>query len=240
MRSHQSLRQARWVAAEPDWDHVYTEQLPRVLSFFRYRLGGTADVEDLTAQTFEKAWSARHRYRSDVAGFATWLLTIARNVAIDHVRARQRPWPGDTLKQQAVQQSETHRLAVLLATLPPRQRELIAMTYGADMTNRAIARATGLSETNVETILHRAVASLRVCCEEHHMSKDAWLCALRAAPSPRFTGLLRARLRAPAADVMLGPTLEQARGRRSCAARADKPALRRRRRKGGYVLRRGR
>jgi RNA polymerase sigma-70 factor (ECF subfamily) len=35
------------------------------------------------------------------------------------------------------------------------------MKYGADMTNRAIARATGLSESNVGTILHRAVDALR-------------------------------------------------------------------------------
>ena len=75
-------RLARWIsAAEPDWDAVYTEQLPRVYNFFRYRLGQTADVEDLTARTFEKAWVARERYRRDVAGFSTWLLSIARNVA---------------------------------------------------------------------------------------------------------------------------------------------------------------
>ena len=86
-------RLARWGAAEPDWEQVYAEQLPRVLNFFRYRLGDTADAEDLTARTFEKAWRARHGYRRDVAGFATWLLTIARNVAIDHLRARQRHEP---------------------------------------------------------------------------------------------------------------------------------------------------
>jgi hypothetical protein len=40
-------RLARWVSAEPDWDQVYAEQLPRVLNFFRYRRGDTADVEDL-------------------------------------------------------------------------------------------------------------------------------------------------------------------------------------------------
>jgi RNA polymerase sigma-70 factor (ECF subfamily) len=164
-------RLARWVTAEPEWDQVFAEQLPRVLSFFRYRLGDTAEVEDLTARTFEKAWSARHRYRSDLAGFATWLLTIARNVAIDHLRARPRyepldlatavPAPEHSPEQQAVRQSEAERLAALLATLPPRQRELIAMKYGADMTNRAIARATGLSESNVGTILHRAVEALR-------------------------------------------------------------------------------
>jgi RNA polymerase sigma-70 factor, ECF subfamily len=162
---------ARWVATEPDWEQVYAEQLPRVFNFFRYRLGDTADVEDLTARTFDKAWRARHGYRRDVAGFATWLLTIARNVAIDHVRARQRDEPlevvaavpslGDTPEQVAVQHSDAQRLAVLLATLTPRQRELMAMKYGAEMTNRAIARATGLSETNVGTILHRAVEELR-------------------------------------------------------------------------------
>jgi RNA polymerase sigma-70 factor (ECF subfamily) len=164
-------RLAGWITAEPDWDQVYAEQLPRVLNFFRYRLGPTADVEDLTARTFEKAWRARHRYRRDLAGFSTWLLTIARNVAIDHSRARQRyepldvaasvPSPGHTPEQQVVHQSEAQRLAALLATLEPRQRELIAMKYGAEMTNRAIAHATGLSESNVGTILHRTVETLR-------------------------------------------------------------------------------
>ena len=164
-------RLARWVAAEPDWEQVYAEQLPRVFNFFRYRLDNRADAEDLTARTFEKAWRARHRYRRDLAGFATWLLTIARNVAIDHLRARQRHEPlevaaamassGETPEQHAVDQSDAHRLAALLATMPTRERELIAMKYGADMSNRAIARATGLSESNVGTILHRAVESLR-------------------------------------------------------------------------------
>ena len=165
-------RLSRLVAAEPDWEQVYAEQLPRVFNFFRYRLGDSAEAEDLTARTFEKAWQARHRYRSDLAGFTTWLLTIARNVAIDHVRARQRHEPLDmaaavaskerTPEEQAVQQSEAERLTELLATLAPRERELMAMKYGADMTNRAIARATGLSESNVGTILHRAVEALRV------------------------------------------------------------------------------
>jgi RNA polymerase sigma-70 factor (ECF subfamily) len=164
-------RMASWIAVEPDWDQVYADELPRVLNFFRYRLGQTADVEDLTAKTFEKAWRARHRYRRDLAGFSTWLLTIARNVAIDHLRARQRHEPLDaavsvpatdhTPEQRAVHQSEAQRLGALLATLDPRQRELIAMKYGAGMTNRAIAHATGLSESNVGTILHRAVDTLR-------------------------------------------------------------------------------
>ena len=164
-------RLAQWIsAAEPDWEAVYAEQLPRVYNFFRYRFGNTADIEDLTARTFEKAWRARHRYRRDVASFNTWIMSIARNVGTDHLRAR-RPWvPLDeavtvaaagTPEDQATRASDAERLSELLEQLTSRDRELIALKYGAGLTNRAIARASGLSESNVGTILYRAVQTLR-------------------------------------------------------------------------------
>lgn len=154
-----------------DWDDLYRAQLPRVYNFFRYRVGCTADVEDLTATTFEKAWRARHRYRHDIAAFSTWLLTIARRVAIDHFRTRCKsapleeaaavPSPDRTPEQDAGLRSDVDRLAELLAKLSPREREILALKYGADMTNRDIARITGLSESNVGTIVHRTVKDLR-------------------------------------------------------------------------------
>jgi RNA polymerase sigma-70 factor (ECF subfamily) len=48
-----------------------------------------------------------------------------------------------------------------MADLPERDRELLALKYGAGLTNRAIAKATGLSESNVGTIAHRAVDAIR-------------------------------------------------------------------------------
>src|SRR6185503_7833445 len=70
-----------------EWDAVFTEQLPKIYNFFRYRVGPGAVAEDLTAATFEKAWRARESYRRDRAGFGTWLFTVARNVATDHFRS---------------------------------------------------------------------------------------------------------------------------------------------------------
>jgi len=69
--------------------------------------------------------------------------------------------PARTPEEAAIHNSEADRLASLLVTLPDRERELIALKYGAGLTNRAIARATGLSESNIGTILHRAVTALR-------------------------------------------------------------------------------
>jgi len=72
-------------ARATDWDSLYEEQLPRIYNYFRYRVGAS-DAEDLTSETFAKAWRGRDRYRRDLGAFTTWLYAIARNVAIDHFR----------------------------------------------------------------------------------------------------------------------------------------------------------
>ena len=157
-------------AREADWDALYELELPRIYNFFRYRVGDGPEAEDLTSTTFEKAWRARHRYRRDLASFRTWLYAIARNVAIDHFRQKrdhasldeaEGVAAGETPEDAAVRRSEVARLSHLLSLLPDRERELLSLKYGAGLTNRAIARMTGLSESNVGTIVHRTVALLR-------------------------------------------------------------------------------
>jgi RNA polymerase sigma-70 factor (ECF subfamily) len=169
-----AVRILEWLAPavpdEPvDWDAVYREEMPRVFNYFRYRGFGRETAEDLTSATFEKAWRARSRYRRDRASAATWLLTIARNAAIDHFRRTRVAVPlveeslrdEETPETQALRDAQSRRLRALLAALPERERELLALKYGAGATNRAIASVTGLGESNVGTILHRTIAALR-------------------------------------------------------------------------------
>ena len=157
-------------SAEVDWDAAYAGLLPRVYNYFRYRLRNDAVAEDLTSRTFEKAWTHRARYRRDLAGLSTWLFSIARNVAVDHLRAQRPHLPLEaaddvaadgTPQDRAAHASDLERLAALLQRLPAREQELVALKYGAEVTNRAIAALTGLSESNVGTILHRVVLELR-------------------------------------------------------------------------------
>jgi RNA polymerase sigma-70 factor (ECF subfamily) len=157
-------------ASETDWEALYRAELPKIYNYFRYRFGNDALAEDLAATTFEKAWRARNRYRRDLAGFSTWLHTIARNVGIDHARSHRHEISLDGLlerpsdqspERDAVRNAEAARLNALLAALDDRERELVALKYGADLTNREIAKLTGISESNVGTILHRTVAALR-------------------------------------------------------------------------------
>lgn len=157
-------------AQEVDWDAMYAQQLPRIYNYFRFRMGSEADIEELTSLTFEKAWRGRDQYRRDLAGFSTWLYRIAHNVGVDYLRARRHVVPMDAIVELAADgtperdlehDSNLVRLAALTAQLPERDQELIALKYGAGITNREIARLTGLSETNVGTLLHRAVKTLR-------------------------------------------------------------------------------
>jgi RNA polymerase sigma-70 factor, ECF subfamily len=153
-----------------DWDRIYVEHAPRVYNYFRFRLGIHADIEDLTSRTFEKAWRSRAQYRQELAGVSTWLFKIAQNVAVDHLRARRDHLPideafhlstSDTPEKDAERGSNLSRLTALTKSLPDRERELLALKYGAVANNREIAKLTGLSESNVGTLLHRLVQKLR-------------------------------------------------------------------------------
>lgn len=157
-----------------DFETVYQTELPRIYNFFRYRVGDDQIAEDLSAETFEKAWKYRERYRDDLASFSTWLFIIARRLAADHFRKR-RPTvrleeaaqvaDPKALEEEAQERAEFAQLSALLARLAERERELVALKYGAGLTNRVIARISGLSESNVSTILYRLTRQLRAQLE---------------------------------------------------------------------------
>ncbi|MBN2148342.1 MAG: sigma-70 family RNA polymerase sigma factor [Anaerolineales bacterium] len=164
-----------------DWEAIYFSEMPRVYNFFIYRTGDRESAQDLTATTFERAWRKRSRYRSILASPATWLFAIAKNVLREHlrkVRLNHKKLEPDLssddlpstidLENSIQQHQEKERLRRLLLDLPEREQDLIAMKYGAGLTNREIARLTRLSETNVGSILHRTVKGLRSKWEIDH------------------------------------------------------------------------
>ncbi len=158
-----------------DFESLYQAELPRIYHFFCYRFGEGPLAEDLTAATFEKAWRGRGGFRQQ-ASFSTWLFTIARHMAEDYNRKHRHhtevsleeadDQPGSAILEEQVEiRVDFAQLSLLLARLADRERELVALKYGAGLTNRAIAQLTGLTESNVAVILHRALKSLRSAWE---------------------------------------------------------------------------
>jgi RNA polymerase sigma-70 factor (ECF subfamily) len=158
-----------------NWENVYKDLLPRVFNYFRYRLNDGYVAEELTSITFEKAWKARRRYEKDKGAFSTWIFTIARNTATDYLRKQGEEIGLDvqnveadpvSLEEIYEKQEDSHHLIEIVSILDNREKELIGLKYGADLTNRKIAEITGLTESNVGTILHRTMIKLREEWEE--------------------------------------------------------------------------
>ena len=140
-----------------------------VMNLVGRMLKDATEAEDLAQKVFIQVYKSAHRYEVS-AKFSTWLFTIARRVAVDHYRRRRPTEPlealahlphTETTEDLALAHAERDRLRVLLARLPDRERELVALKYGAGLTNRAIAGLSGLTESNVGVVLHRAVLSMR-------------------------------------------------------------------------------
>lgn len=152
---------------------LYDEHVWTVYGFFGYRLSSREDAEDLTQRTFERALKAWGRFDESRAGPATWLLAIARNLLIDHYRAD----PSDRLEpigdgglpanlEPAGEGPEgmlglDPELEIALNRLNDRERELLALRFGADLSGPEIAGLTGLTLANVQQILSRTLRSLR-------------------------------------------------------------------------------
>jgi RNA polymerase sigma-70 factor (ECF subfamily) len=150
---------------------LYDHYFPKVYRYIRYRVGDPATADDLTAQVFERAFTKIKSYRPDLAPFATWLFAITRHAVINASRHRrphvalgsqpEQPNLAPPLEEYVIADEEKNRLLAAVADLPERERELIALKFGAGLTNREIAKLTGMKDGNVGVILFRTLRKLR-------------------------------------------------------------------------------
>ena len=170
-------------------EEIYDEHVWRVYAFFAYRLGNRDAAEDLTQATFERAVRAFKRYDARRGSHQTWLMAIANNLLIDHFR-RNASSPTRPLEQEDLDYLPAGsapelslgldpELAAALTTLSEREREIVALRYGGDLTGPQIAELKDLSLANVQQILSRALRQMRVALDESH----AELSERRPAPA---------------------------------------------------------
>jgi RNA polymerase sigma factor (sigma-70 family) len=140
----------------------------RVYAYVAYRVGEGAEAEDLTSETFERAVRYRGSYDPRRGEPVAWLIGIARR-CIEGGRLRPEPVAaaGETADPLDVEGSTIERLTLAQAVerLDERDRELIALRYGSDLSARQIAEVLQLRTNAVEVALHRALARLRKLLE---------------------------------------------------------------------------
>ncbi len=154
-----------------DLARVYEENVWHVYGFLAYRLQDREAVEDLTQVTFERATRSFSRFDPSRASERTWLVAIARNALIDHQRRGRRlsaePLDENSLSPVAGPEDAIASvdLRAALMQLPDREREVLALRYGAEMTGPEIADLLGLSAANVLQIVSRTLRKLRVALD---------------------------------------------------------------------------
>jgi RNA polymerase sigma-70 factor (ECF subfamily) len=153
---------------QADFARVYDEHVWRVYGFISYRLRDRDIAEDLTQLTFERALRAWSRFDPDRSSQSTWLLAIARNLLIDHYRADRSglSQPLDELVTPTIAGPEerfagTPRVIEALTHLKDREREILALRFGGDLSGEEIATVVGLSLANVQQIMSRSLRQLR-------------------------------------------------------------------------------
>jgi len=154
-----------------------------VYAFVAFRIGSGHDAEDVTSETLTRALKHRDQYDPSRGSPVVWMIGIARRVMADRARAEQVPatasaaWPGRApvrrLELMAeppevedpfdVAEQVATRITVrdAVASLSDRDRELISLRYGADLSADQIAALLDMRRNAVEVALHRAMTRLR-------------------------------------------------------------------------------
>jgi RNA polymerase sigma factor (sigma-70 family) len=147
---------------------VNPEALVRsVYAYAAYRLGDGPDAEDVTSSTVERALRYRASYDSSKGTPSAWVIGIARRTIDEHYRrealaetvATVPEGPGAAFEDRSIDQLA---LAAAVGRLDPRDRELVALRYGSDLTARQIGELLGQRTNTIEVALHRALGRLRV------------------------------------------------------------------------------
>jgi RNA polymerase sigma factor (sigma-70 family) len=164
-----------------------------VYAYVAYRVGAGPDAEDVTSEAFERALRYRDSYDSALGTPLAWLIGITRRVLADRGARREgreeSSLPDDLNGGSPFEDVSDRRLTVrsAVANLPARDRELIGLRYGADLSVREIATLLGLETNAVDVALHRA--RRRVAGELHLLApnggRDGVFESVRILPDAR-------------------------------------------------------
>ncbi len=154
----------------PNFTDAATAHLGAVHRYLTHLVRNADLAEDLTSETFERAYRNWHQFDPARGAVLTWLVTIARRIALDHFRAESRrtnreeryaamePAASDPIE---VSSGLPPQMAAALGRLSDVEREIVALRVLLDVEGPAAAKIVGISPSACSTTLHRAMTKLR-------------------------------------------------------------------------------
>jgi RNA polymerase sigma-70 factor (ECF subfamily) len=169
--SPEAMRQVRLAIArakEGDRDALrllYVRYSENVYGYVRSIVRDEKEAEDLTQHVFLKLITAICKYDDRGVPFSAWLLRLARNAALDHLR-RRRATPAEEVYGADTHidedsQDRARSLRAALDTLPEEQRNVVVMRHVIGLTPLEIADKMGRSESSIHGLHHRGRKALQ-------------------------------------------------------------------------------
>lgn len=157
---------ARAKAGDPEGLHyLYVRYADDVLRYVAGFIRDHHEAEDITQNVFAKLMTAINKYEERAVPFDAWILRVARNAALDYLRAK-RAIPTEEVRLADTGRAETaldrrRALRQALARLPADQREVLVLRHIAGLSPVEIAQTLDKSESSVHGLHHRGRRSLR-------------------------------------------------------------------------------
>jgi RNA polymerase sigma-70 factor, ECF subfamily len=149
---------------------LYVRFADDVCAYVRSIVRDPHAAEDITQNVFAKLMKAIHKYERRDVPFAAWIIRVARNVALDHIRAsRQIPLAEVRTSDEGGEQVGFERSLCLreaLERLPADQREVLVLRHVAGLSPGEIAERLGKTEASIHGLHHRGRGALRAALRE--------------------------------------------------------------------------
>lgn len=161
-------RKAIAAAKAGEWDalsYLYSRHSDDVCRFIQSIVRDHHQAEDITQDVFAKLIRAIQKYEEREVPFAAWIMRVARNAALDHVRSRRQiPVDEVWISENGDEQTSLeyiHALKAALAVLPESQREVLVLRHIGGLSPTEIAERLGKTEASIQGLHHRGRAALK-------------------------------------------------------------------------------
>jgi RNA polymerase sigma-70 factor (ECF subfamily) len=150
---------------------LYMRYADNVYGYVRSIVKDHHEAEDVTQHVFAKLMTVLPKYQERQVPFAAWILRVARNVAVDHMRQR-RAVPCEEVRELDARDEHNEReqcslsLREALETLPDEQRQVVVLRHLVGLTPGEIAGRLGKTEPAIHGLHHRGRGALRTSLVE--------------------------------------------------------------------------
>jgi RNA polymerase sigma-70 factor (ECF subfamily) len=152
-------------------EQLCAQYATKVARFASMAAGNSADADDIAQDALLKAIAALERYDPERGSFEAWLWRIVANTARDAGRRARvralfaerfaRPEPADDPEAAAIEQATTSEIYVAMARLGARDREVLALRFGSELSTSEVGAIVGLSAESARRAIGRALERLR-------------------------------------------------------------------------------